>query len=362
MTFSAGSLKDKILKSETILFLGRRWAFVFLIIEVAVFSIFVDGFLSITGIQIIFFFNTTIFLIGVGELFVIITGGIDLSVGFVMGFASIVSAKLVVLLMNFGLNPALSILLGSIITLLFGLIPGYINGTLVARLKVPPFIATFSMLSVTYGISELLIQGIPAKNLPQLANDIGNGYLLYILPSRNIISLFKKPLILERGELLLEIVPNVVVVVFIVIGIFAFILKNTKFGQHTYAIGGNIDAANRAGINVKRHLIKIYIISSFCASLSGVIYMMIYVTGKADAGSSFMLDSVVAVVIGGASLYGGIGTVWRTIAGCFIIAVLETGLRMFGVPTFDKYIAVGLILVFAVLIDQFFPELIHKED
>ena len=90
--------------------------------------------------------------------------------------------------------------------------------------------------------------------------------------------------------------------------------------------------------------------------------MLKYVTGKGDAGAAFLLDSIVAVVIGGTSLYGGIGTVGGTILGCFILAVLETGLRMLGVSTFDKYIAVGVILVFAVLIDQFSPELIHKED
>ena len=362
MTGKASNLKDKMLQNNLLLYFGRRWAIVFLVLEIIVFSVFVEGFLSLTGIQIIFFFNTAVFLIGVGELFVIITGGIDLSVGFVMGFSSIVSAKLIVFFINIGINPVLSIIFGALITLAIGLIPGFINGTLVARLNVPPFIATFSMLSVTYGVSELLIRGIPAKNLPQLANNIGNGYLVYIVPGRKIISFFIKPHILKRGELILEIIPNVVVITFIIIAIFAFILRCTKFGQHTYAIGGSKEAAIRSGINVKRHLIKIYMMSSFFATLAGIIYMLKYVTGKADAGSSFLLDSIVAVVIGGASLYGGIGTVWKTIIGCFILAVLETGLRMFGVPTFDKYIVVGLILIFAVLIDQFFPELIHKED
>ncbi len=103
-------------------------------------------------------------------------------------------------------------------------------------------------------------------------------------------------------------------------------------------------------------------VSSFFASLAGIMYMLKYVTGKADAGATFLLDAIVAVVIGGASLYGGIGTVGKTILGCLIIAVLETGLRMMGVPTFEKYIAVGMVLIFTVLIDQFFPELIHKED
>jgi ribose/xylose/arabinose/galactoside ABC-type transport system permease subunit len=153
-----------------------------------------------------------------------------------------------------------------------------------------------------------------------------------------------------------------VVVTVLVIAVAAFLLKRTRFGRHTYAIGGNIDAAVRAGINTRRHLVVIYVLSSFFATLSGIIYMLEYVTGKSDAGSSFMLDSVVAVVIGGASLFGGTGSVWRTILGVMILSLLEMGLKMMGVQTFDKYIAVGIILIFAVLIDQFFPELIHKED
>jgi ribose transport system permease protein len=347
-------------KKQLIVFVGRKWAVLFLVFEALIFSVIAKGFFTVRGVQIILFFGTTIFLLGTAETFVIVTGGIDLSVGFVMGFASIVSAKLIVTLTNLGMTPGVSIFVGIIITLMIGLIPGYVNGTLVARLNVPPFIATFSMLAITHGTSELLIQGVPAKNLPHLANVIGNGYLIYLVPGK-LISFFKKPVV-PRGELLLEIIPIVVVITFIFIFIFGFILKRTRFGNHTYAIGASIDAAVRAGINVKPHLIKTYMVSSFFAALSGIIYMLQYVTGKADAGAPFLLDAIVAVVIGGASLYGGIGTVGGTIIGCFILAVLETGLRILGVPTFDKYIAVGVILVFAVLIDQFFPELIHRED
>ncbi len=341
-----------------LMFLGRRWALIFLVLESFIFSFTTDAFFSSKGIQIVLFFGTTIFLLGTAETFVIITGGIDLSVGFIMGFASIVSAKLTVQFTRIGMSPGVSILIGILITWIIGLIPGYVNGSLVARLNVPPFIATFSMLGITHGISELLIRGVPAKNLPYLANAIGNGYFIYVVPGK-IISLFKKPVI-QRGDPLLELIPNVVVIAFVFILAFAFILKRSKFGQHTYAIGGNIDAAVRAGINVKAHLIKIYMVSSFFATLSGTIYMLQYITGKADAGAPFLLDAIVSVVIGGASLYGGIGTVGGTILGCLILSVLETGLRMMGVPTFDKYIAVGVILIFAVLVDQFFPELIHK--
>jgi len=197
---------DLKINSRLVAFLGKRWALIFLILEAILFSIIARNFFSVNVVQIIFFYGTSIFLLGTAETFVIITGGIDLSVGFVMGFASIVSAKLIVFLNSSGLSPGLSIVAGVLITLAIGLIPGYVNGTLVARLKVPPFIATFSMLAITHGTSELLIKGVPAKNLPYLANAIGNGYLLYYVPGK-AISLFVKPAI-ERGEYFLELIPN----------------------------------------------------------------------------------------------------------------------------------------------------------
>jgi len=215
------------------------------------------------------------------------------------------------------------------------------------------------MLGIAHGVSELLIAKEAAKNLPHLVTIIGNGHFFYFVKGGEF-SFFVRPEV-ARGVKVYEFLPNVVAIAFITIAVFSFILKRTKFGQHTYAIGGNEDAAIRSGIDVKKHITKIYILSSFLASLAGVLYMMKYVTGKADAGAASLLDSIAAVVIGGASMFGGKGTVWRTILGGIIIAVLETGMRIMGVPTFDKYIIVGVILIAAVLIDQFFPEQTYKE-
>jgi ribose/xylose/arabinose/galactoside ABC-type transport system permease subunit len=347
-------------QSRVVSFIGQRWALLFLAAEFVIFSIVGAGFFSLTGVQIVLFYGTSLFLLATAETFVIVTGGIDLSVGYVMGFATIVSAKLVAALAKAGLAPGVAILAGILGTLLVGLLPGLLSGFLVGRLNVPPFLATFSTGGIIYGVSALMIGGVAAKDVPILANEIGNSYLLYWVQGRGL-SFFFRPEV-ARGSRVVEIIPTMVVLtaVFVVVG--AFLLKRTRFGRHAYAIGGNVDAAVRAGINTRRHLLVIYMISALFASLSGVIYMLEYVTGKADAGVSFLLDSIVAVVIGGASLYGGIGTIWGTVLGCLILSVLETGLRMAGVQTFDKFIAVGVILIFAVLVDQFFPELIHKED
>jgi ribose transport system permease protein len=343
-------------------FLGQRWAVLFLLVELVLFSFLGGGFFSLNGFQIIVFYSTTLALLATAQTFVIVSGGpgIDLSVGFVMGFATVVSARLAAAFDRMGLAPELSLLFAILITLAMGLLPGLVNGMLIARLKVPPFLATFAVQAITYGAALLLSSGSAAINVPNLANVIGNGYFMYWVQGKGL-SFFTRPDV-PRGTNVFEVIPTMVVVTILVVAVAAFVLKSTRFGRHTYAIGGNIDAAVRAGINVKRHLVIVYIISSFLATLSGIIYMLEYVTGKADAGAAFMLDAVVAVVIGGASLFGGVGSVWRTILGVLILSVLEMGLKMMGVPTFDKFIAVGVILIFAVLIDQFFPELIHKED
>jgi ribose/xylose/arabinose/galactoside ABC-type transport system permease subunit len=335
-------------------FVGGRWILAFLLAETVYFAFTAQGFARPGSVQILLFYGVEIFLLAVAELFVIVTGGIDLSVGYVLGFASIVATKLIDGLGHAGVHPLAALLVGAAVTLLVGLLPGLVNGWLVAYLDVPPFIATFSMLGVCHGISELVIQGVYAMGLPQLAADVGSGHLLYWAPGVGF-SFFTRPEV-ERGTEVLEIVPVVVVLAAVVIGVLAFVLARTRFGRHVYAIGGNRDAAVRAGIPVRRRLLGVYALSSFLASLAGLVYALKYVSGKADAGASSLLDSIAAVMIGGASMFGGSGTVGRTLVGCLVIAVLELGLRMSGTPTFDKYILVGAILVLAVIVERYLQE------
>jgi len=340
--------------------LGRNWALLFLLLELAVFSALGSRFYSLENLQNIFVACTMILLLAMGETFVIITGGIDLSVGFVMGFGTVICAKFMLMLQAAGLPQTVSIPLAAVICLAIGLIPGLVNGTLVARLKVPPFLATFGMYGIAYGFSEIISENTPITT-PAGAGVVGNEYFLYIVP-RKLVSFLVRPQDITRLEMrsLITLIPIVVVIAFVFVAIFAFLLKRTRFGRHTYAIGGSVDAALRAGINVTSHLTYVYMISSFFASLAGVIFVLKYVTGRADAGSALMLDAVVAVVIGGASLYGGRGTVKGTVIGALLIATLETGMVNMGIPTFNRYIAIGGILILAVLIDQFFPDLVGK--
>ncbi len=341
-----------------IAWIRRNWALAFLLAEIAIFGALGRRFFGLENLQNILVASTTVLLMGVGETFVIITGGIDLSVGFVMGFSAVNCAKAIVFLTSVGLPDWAAILLGAAAALLIGLIPGLVNGTLVARFSVPPFLATFGVYGIAYGFSEIISKNTPISGLPPLAGNVGNEYLLYLLPGRSL-SLLSRPADLAPLELrrLIPLLPNIVVISLVFVGIFAFVLTRTRFGQHTYAIGGSQDASLRAGIDVPAHLTRVYMLSSFFASLSGVMFVLKYVTGRADAGSARMLDAVVAVVVGGASLYGGTGRVRGTLIGALIIATLETGMVNLSVPSHNRYIAIGLILVVAVLIDQFFPEI-----
>ena len=343
--------------------IAGRWILIFLVLEIIFFSIFGTNYFSLRNLQNILLASTTVALLATGETFVIITGGIDLSVGFMVGFSGVICAKVMVTLQAAGASQAVAISSGIIAALLLGLLPGLVNGLLVAKLRVPPFIATFGMLGIAYGFAEIICNNVPIMGLPTSVGSIGHGYLIYWLPGK-VLTFFKRPENLTRLELqnLVSIIPNVTVITAIVIGIFAFILARTKFGQHTYAIGGSMDAAERAGINVKRHLIKVYMISSFFASLAGVTYVLRFITGRAPAGSARLLDAVVAVVIGGASLYGGTGTILGTVIGVLIIGALEIGLVNLAIPTYNLYIAVGCIHIYAVLVYQFIPGLNRKEE
>jgi ribose transport system permease protein len=340
-----------------------RWIFFFLAAEIVFFSLAGTNYLSVKNLQNTVLASTTVLLLATGQTFVIITGGIDLSVGFMVGFSSVICAKVMVELEAAGLSQPMAITSGILAALILGLLPGLVNGLLVARLRVPPFIATFGMYGIAYGFAEIICNNVPVHNLPTSVGSLGHGYLFYWVPGKTL-SFLIRPENLTRAEMksLVAIIPNVTVITFVAIGIFAFILAKTRFGQHTYAIGGSMTAAERAGVPVKSHLVRVYMISSFFASLAGVTYVLRFITGRAPAGSARLLDAVVAVVIGGASLYGGTGTILGSVIGALIIGALEIGLVNLSVPTYNLHIAVGCILILAVLVDQFSPELVRGED
>jgi ribose transport system permease protein len=252
-------------------------------------------------------FTVTPLLLGLGQTFVIISGGIDLSVGFTMGLSAVVTAHVFNWGTQFG-GPVLGLVLAIVAGLGIALVPGLINGLLIADLRVPPFIGTLGMYGVARGVAFLLARGttVPVQN--GLLGSIGNGEIAGI--------------------------PTVVALTIVVLLLMHYLLSQTRYGQHIYAIGGNVNAALRAGINVRNNTLALYMLSSL------------------TAGEPVLLDSIAAVVIGGASLFGGSGTVIGTVIGALIIAVIQYGLVFVNVEPFWQFVAVGVVIIISVLVDQ----------
>jgi ribose transport system permease protein len=277
------------------------------------------------NIQAIAVFTVTPLLLALGQTFVIISGGIDLSVGFTMGLSAVVTAHVFNWAVQFG-NPVLSLFLAIVVGMAVAILPGLINGLLIADLRVPPFIGTLGMYGVTRGAAFLLARGTTVPVHGGLLGAIGNGN----------IGGFPTLVLLTIGILLLM----------------HYLLSQTKFGQHTYAIGGNVQAALRAGIDVRRNTIALYILSALSAGCAGILYTAKFSAGAAQAGEPVLLDSIAAVVIGGASLFGGSGTVIGTVIGALIIAVIQYGLVFVNVEPFWQFVAVGVVIIISVLVDQ----------
>ncbi|MCX7027021.1 MAG: ABC transporter permease [Spirochaetes bacterium] len=200
------------------------------------------------------------------------TGGIDLSVGYVYGLSSVVGAKVMQFLSNDGMPIWEVILLGSLAALSLSLIPGFLNGVFITRFKVPSFIATMGMWGICNGVTLFIVDGFMlVMGAPEAINKIGNGFLLYI-DRANAIRFFSKPSYVAERDIrqLVRLVPNSIPFTLIVLVSIGFMLRKTRFGNHVYAIGGSIDAAVRSGINVSRHLIVIYTLSSFLSGLAGL--------------------------------------------------------------------------------------------
>ena len=341
-------------------FTARNWAMLFLIIMIVIFSFTGSGFFDIANFQNIIHLSTGTFLLAAAETLVVTTGGIDLSIGYVYVLSSVLGAKVMQVLSNSNLSLAWVVVIGSAVALCVAILPGLGNGILVTRFNVPPFIATMGMWGICNGVTLFFSDGfMPVMGAPSIINDIGNSYFLYIDPSHNLRFFSKPPSIrISEIRMLIRLVPNSFFLSLLVFIVLNFILGRTRFGRHTYAIGGNKDAALRSGINVNRHLTMIYMLSSVISGLAGLFNL--FQTGIGNytpSGASYELMAVAAVVIGGASLTGGKGRLFGTVIGVLVLAVLENGLQIAGISAFYRYIGVGVLLTIAVIIDRAFPDL-----
>jgi ribose/xylose/arabinose/galactoside ABC-type transport system permease subunit len=340
--------------------LGRNWALGFLLLSVAVFSLTGQNFLALNNFQNIVHLATTSLLLACAETFVIITGGIDLSAGFVLGLSAVTAARTMQVLHAAHWPAAASILTGILAGMAASVACGLGAGVLVARYKVPPFIATLGTQGIAIGATYHLCGGFPVWYLPPGLTEMGNAYLLYIHPRSGAWSFFSRPAGVTAAQIkeLVRIVPVSFILIIISVAILWHLLANTRFGRHTYGIGGSMDAAVRTGIDTRRHLVLIYVLSAFLSGLAGIVDLFQSGIGNFTTfGAQLELFAIAAVIIGGASLMGGKGRVLASVVGVFVLKVLENGLNLSGVEPFYRYIAVGVILAAAVVIDQLFPDL-----
>ena len=273
-------------------------------------------------------------LLGLGQTFVVISGGIDLSVAFTMGMAAVVFSEILNWTTGVLWDPV-ALLVAAVAALLASMIPGVINGLLIAKLRIPPFIGTLGMYGVARGTAYLLSSTtVPISN--PLVNSIGNGS----------VPLF------SLGKGAQWSIPIVVLITIVLTAGMMFLLSQSRFGRHVYAIGGSRQASLRAGINVSRNTVALYVLSALTAGVGGILYTAQFRAGAPQAGEQLLLDSIAAVVIGGASLFGGSGTIMGTVIGALIIAVIEYGLVFVNVQPFWQFVAVGVVIIISVLVDQ----------
>ncbi len=304
----------------------RSWIGLILVGLILVFSVLeYDSFVSASNARNVATDAAVLLVIATGMTYVIITSGIDLSVGAVLVFSGVISVKL----MNaVGGDNWGTIILGLATALGAGLAWGVINGFLVAKARIPALIVTLGTLGMAMGASLLITGGVDERDVPfKLITTIGTGRLF-------------------------DQIPYLVIIAFAVALVFGIILAGTRFGRFTYAVGSNEEAARRAGINVDRHLIKVYALAGTLAGLAGFMSLARFSTTTIGGHDTDNLNAIAAVVIGGTSQFGGLGSVLGTVFGVFIPAVLQNGFVIVGVQVFWQQVAVGAVLVGAVYLDQ----------
>ena len=268
--------------------------------------------------------------ISVGMTLVILTGGIDLSVGSVLALSGAVAAGMA----HQGLNlTSMGTYVGftfwgcCLAALLIGAVLGGFNGLLVTRFKVPPFVATLGVMTIARGLTMLYTGGFPITNLGGGFQFIGTGWFLGV--------------------------PMPVWIAVIIILVFSFYMKETRTGRYIYAIGGNKQATLLSGIRVNRVILLVYTLAGILSAVAGILVTARLDSAQPNAGSGYELDAIAAVVIGGASLSGGRGSIMGTVVGALIIGVLNNGLVLLDVSPFWQQVIKGFVILFAVILDRF---------
>jgi len=257
--------------------------------------------------------------LAIGLTFVILTGGIDLSVGSTVAFSGVMAATL-------AQNPDNSTFLIVLVGLMVGLLVGIANGIIISKWNLAPFIVTLGMMSIIRGMTFVYSDGRPIPNLKDAFLEIGRGSILMI--------------------------PIPVIILLLVLVLAWFALYKIKFGRYVFAVGGNEQASLISGLNVGKVKVLVYGISGLLAGLAGVILTSRVTSGLPQSGQSYELDAIAAVVIGGTSLSGGKGKLWGTAVGFLLIGIINNGLDLLNVSSFYQLIVKGFIIILAVMLDR----------
>jgi inositol transport system permease protein len=301
-----------------------------LILMIILLSIIQPAFLSATNIFNVLTQSSIFGIMALGMTFVIISKGIDLSVGSVLAFAGVVGASLGQISgateKYFPNLPVMPVIVPILTALLIGGFCGFINGFLIAKTKIPAFIATLGMLTIARGFSLIYTSGRPVSNLI--------------------------PPLTALGGKLFNVIPVPVIIYFFMIFISYVLLNKTRFGKNTYAIGGNITAAEVSGVNVSKNIMMIYIYCGLLAGLAAVVFAGRVGSVHPGAADGYELTAIASTTIGGTSHSGGIGTIGGAFVGALVLGVLRNGFTLLGVNAYWQKVAEGLIIVGAVIIDM----------
>jgi ribose transport system permease protein len=281
---------------------------------IALFSMLSENFLTVGNGTNVLRQVSFLMLLACGQTLVILTGGIDLSVGAAVGLVSVATAAALL-----HMDPSLAVLVG----LAVGISIGLINGLLIGKLRITPFVATLGTMTVAHGLAMVFTNGSPIHGLP-------NNWFMTL--GRGFIGPVPIPVVVAIAGIVLTFI----------------ILNQTKFGRYLFAIGGNEEAAILSGINVNYYKIATYMLTGFLSAVAAVLLTSRVITGQPELGTGMELDSIAAVVIGGTLLIGGTGSIGGTVIGVLIIGVLKNGLTLIGVSSFMQEVVIGTMLVFAI--------------
>ena len=307
---------EKVTKKQ---FVSMYGSLIGLLLLVVVISVLRPRFISAANLRNVMRIASINGLLAIGMTFVILTGGIDLSVGAVMGCAGMYSAYFAQAAM--GYPPIVAVLIGLLIGLVFGLF----NGWIIAYLKVPAFVGTLGSMSIASGLTFLLTDAKPIPNLSEGFKKMGGGNL--------------------------GVIPIPIMMMSVVLLVCFALLYKTRYGRYIFAVGGNLNAAHVSGIDTKKIICSVYVIAGVLSAFAGIITTARVTSGVTSTGKGYETDAIAAVVIGGTSLTGGKGRLWGTIVGILIMQFLSNGLDMLGVNAYYQLLVKGFVVIGAVMLD-----------